>query len=249
MLKAILVDDEAASREALGALLKLYHTDISISAECDTIASAVSAVKKHKPDLLFLDVEMGPENGFDIFKHFPSPEFKIIFTTAHRQYAVEAFRFAALDYLLKPIHSGLLKEAIRKAFDVADIKKLSLKVDSFLHNLNSPPRGPKKIILKTSDTIYLVDTTDIVYCEADRGYTTFFLSDNSRIVVSNTIGDYEDLFHDYNFLRIHQSYLLNLHYFKRYDKTDGGMAILKSGASLPVATRKKDQLLQKLAEL
>jgi two-component system, LytTR family, response regulator len=249
MLKVLLVDDEENAREYITELLRLNHIDIKLCATSHSVSTAISAINQHHPDVILLDIELGAENGFDIFKHFPEPNFKVICITAHEQYAVKAFRLSALDYLLKPIDPTLLAEALKKASDVFDREKMSLKVDSFLHNVGQLTKDSKKIVLKTTETVHLVNLSDILYCEADRSYTTFYLVDKSKILVSHTMGDYEDLFYDYGFFRIHQSYLLNLNYFKRYEKADGGKAILKDNTSLPVATRKKEQLLARLANL
>jgi len=249
MLKALLVDDEKNVTEALSQMLALYHPEIEVCACCHTLASAVTAIKEHEPALVLLDIELGAESGFDLFTHFPQPRFKVIFVTAHQQYAVQAFRFAALDYLLKPVHSDLLAEAVKKTTETIDREKINLNIDSFLHNIKTSSKKDKKIILKTAESIHLVNLNDILYCEANGGYTNFYMADKTRIMVTTTMGTYEDLFEDSDFCRIHQTYLLNLAHFKRYDKTDGGMVVLKDGTKLPVATRKKDTLLQRLSTL
>lgn len=249
MLKLILIDDEERVRQAIAQLLELYHPECEIVASCSSLSSAIAIIRQNPPDAVLVDVEIGHENGFDIFKAFPKPAFKVIFITAYQQYAIQAFRFAALDYLLKPIQAELLAETLKRADDELQREKLNLRLDAFLHNISSPPKAGKKIVLKTTGSIHLVELKDIMYCEADRGYTNFYLADKSRIMVSTTLGEYEELFEACGYCRIHQSYLLNLTYFKRYDKADGGMAILKDNTSLPVATRKKEQLLQKLSEL
>ncbi|PBQ33092.1 hypothetical protein CNR22_15330 [Sphingobacteriaceae bacterium] len=248
MLKALVIDDEIHAQEALVELLKLYHPDIKLCDRCSSISTAVAAITKHQPDIVFLDVELENENGFALFQHFPSPVFKVIFITAHQGYALGAFRFAALDYLLKPVDSLVLADALKKAFHSIDLDKVELKLKLFAHNINAS-KADKKIILKTTENIHLVSLADIIYCQADRGYTSFYLADKTRIVVSSTIGDFEAMFADYGFFRIHQTYLLNLQYFKRYEKTEGGKAVLKNNVSLPVSTRKKELLLQKLSEL
>jgi two-component system LytT family response regulator len=249
MIKVLIVDDEINALETLGELIALYHSKVEICSQCNTIASTVEAIKIHQPDIVFLDVEMGKENGFDLFEYFPDPDFKVVFTTGHQQYAIQAFRFAALDYLLKPIQSRLLAEVFKKAEAMLENEKLSIKINSFLHNIGNTAKNNKRIILKTADSVHMVELGDILYCEADGGYTNFYFSDKSRIMVSSTLGDYEDLFRDHGFFRIHQSYLLNLSYFKRYEKADGGTAVLKDNSKLPVATRKKELLLQHIMQL
>ncbi len=247
MLKVIVVDDEMDAREALSQLLDLYHPDMQLCASCESVSLALAAIEQYQPDILLLDIKIGKENGFDIFKHFSQPSFRVVFITAYQEYAVQAFRFSALDYLLKPVDPDLLSEALRKASNVIDQEQISVKLDSFVHNMRDASKETKKIVLKTADTIHLVNLRDIVYCEANRSYTHFYLADKSRILVSTAMGTYEDLFHNYDFFRIHQSFLLNLHYFKRYEKSDGGKAILRDNTCLPVATRKKDQFLQRLS--
>jgi two-component system, LytTR family, response regulator len=249
MLKLILIDDEERVRQSITQLLQLYHPEYEVVASCPSLSSAITAIRQQPPDVVLVDIEIGHENGFDLFTAFPKPSFKVIFITAYQQYAIQAFRFAALDYLLKPIQADLLADALKRAEDELQREKLNLRFDAFLHNINSPPKADKKIVLKTAESVHLVELKDIMYCEADRGYTNFYLADKSRIMVSTTLGEYEELFESCGYCRIHQSYLLNLSYFKRYDKADGGMAILKDNTKLPVATRKKELLLQKLSEL
>jgi two-component system LytT family response regulator len=187
--------------------------------------------------------------GFSVLRQFAFPSFKTIFITAYEQYSLEAFRFSALDYLLKPVDPDLLLKAINKAADYIDREKLSLKIDTFLHNTERVSRESKKVALKTADNIYIVNLRDIVYCEADEGYTNIYLADKTRILVSRTLGEYDEMFSGYNFLRIHQSYLLNVEYIKRYEKGEGGKVILSNEAILPVSARKKEQLMEFLSNL
>jgi two-component system LytT family response regulator len=249
MLKIIIVDDEANVRQALGQMLRLFSEDTQLIGSYSNVAAAVKAIREDKPDIVLLDIEIGKDNGFDVLKHFPSPGFKVIFITGYQQYAVQAFRFAALDYLLKPVDPDQLSDAIKKAFDAVDREKFSLKIDSFIHNMGTMANKAKKIILRTADNMHIVNLNDIMYCESERSYTTFFLADKTKVMVSQTLGDYEDMFNEYGFMRIHKSYLINLQFIKRYEKGDGGTVILNGNISLPVATRKKEQLLVLLAKL
>lgn len=244
MLKIVIVDDEENVRESLNSMLKLYCKNIEWVKSFSTVHSTLNFIDTEKIDVLLLDIKVGKENGFDIFKHFPNPDFKVIFVTAFQEYAVKAFRFAAIDYLLKPVDPDTLAEAVNRANDILDNEKMSLKIESLLHNLNLEPKTKKKMVLKTSDSIHVVNPEEIIYCEADGSYTRFHLADGSRIMVTKTLGVYEELLETENFLRIHQSYLLNLDYLKRFDKAEGGRVILKDGTPLAVASRKKDQLLR-----
>jgi len=249
MLKVIIVDDDSNVIDALSLSIQNGHPDFKICATCTSLKAAIEAIGTHEPDLVLLDIEIGKDNGFEIFRHFPDPRFKVIFITGHDQYAIQAFRFSAFDYLLKPVSPALFKEVLNKAAEKTDFEKMALKIDSLLSNTNQALKRNKKIVLRTAENIHLVKLSDILYCEADGGYTTFYLADNSRIIVSHAMGDYEELFDDYGFFRIHNSYLLNLAHFKRFEKTDGGRAVLKNDSWLPVASRKKDSFLLRLASL
>jgi two-component system LytT family response regulator len=249
MLKLLIADDEENVREAFSHIISTHNPDITLLSATDSVTSTIKSITENKPDIVLLDVEMKGGTGFDVLKNFPEPKFKVIFITAFQQYAVQAFRFAALDYILKPVDPDQLMETIGKASDNIDKEKIALKVDSFLYNMRSMGQGFKKIILKTSNNIYVVNLQDIVYLEADRSYTNFYMTDKSRIMVSSTLGHYEEMFDEYSFLRIHASYLININYIKRYEKGDGGKIILTGDISLPVASRKKEHVMQLLTSL
>jgi two-component system LytT family response regulator len=249
MAKVLIVDDEQHVIEALTNIIKTYTSDFEIAATCYSLQSAKENILKHQPDIVLLDVEIGNETGMDIAKYFPHPPFKLIFITAHQNYAVSAFRLSAVDYLLKPVDPDLLIEALEKAKNSIAAELISSKLDHLLHNTSLNNKKDKKVVLKTSDNMHVLSLADIVYCKAERNYTKFYLSDKNNILVSVALGEYEDIFNAFGFIRIHQSYLLNIDYIKRYEKTDGGSVILKDGSSLPVATRKKDSLITMLRGL
>lgn len=246
MIKLLIADDESNVREALASLVKLYCPDAHVVGAADSVSATVRMIGELQPDIVLLDIEMKEGTGFDVLKQFPAPGFKVIFITAYQHYAVQAFRFAALDYLLKPVDPDQLVQSLKKAQETIGREKLSLKIDSFLSNMDG--KQGKKVVLKTADSIHVVNLQDILYCEADRSYTIFYLADKSRILVSNTLGQYEEMFGDYSFMRVHQSYLVNVDCIRRYEKSDGKI-ILTGDISLPVATRKKDQLMQLLSKL
>jgi two-component system, LytTR family, response regulator len=248
-MKLFIIDDEDHVRASITTMLNLYYKNAEIVGSCSSINTAVPLIHERQPDVVMLDVEVGKESGFDLFNYFSQPNFKIIFITAYQHYALQAFRFSALDYLLKPIEPDLMVAALEKAKHTLDSESLTLKISSFLSHIDSPKKQTKKIVLKTAESVFVVNITDIIYCEADRSYTSFYLVDKSRIVVSTSLGEYEDLLVDFNFLRVHQSYLANLEYVKRYEKHDGGRLIFKNEAAVPVATRKREVLLQQLSKL
>lgn len=248
-LKLLIVDDEQNAREALSQMVKLYCENVKLVGSCSNLNESILLIKEHKPDVILLDMEIGNDSGFELFTHFPNPDFKVIFTTAYQQYAAQAFRFSALDYLLKPIDPDQLVEAVNKAFNTISREHFELKIHSLIQDAGIFTNRAKKIVLKTAEHIYIVNLNDIMYCESERSYTTFYMADGSHILVSQTLGDYEELFKKYGFIRTHKSYLINLQFIKRYDKGEGGHIVLHDNTSLPVATRKKEQLLQLLASL
>lgn len=248
-LKLLIVDDEKNVREAIAHMVCNFMTGYELVGACADTSSAVKLINNFHPDIVLLDIELGNDNAFSLFEYFPNPEFKVIFITGYQQYAVKAFRFSAVDYLLKPVDPDLLEIALNKAKDIIHNERLTFKIDVLLQNLSGSDKKSKRIVLKTADKIHIVNLEDVMYCEANRGYTTFNLADKSNIVVSNTLGEYEELFNEFGFIRIHQSYLLNLSYLKRYDKSDGGSVILKDNTRVPVATRKKELLFEAISKM
>jgi two-component system, LytTR family, response regulator len=248
-LNVCIVDDEANIRQNLKHQLKLIDLPINILGEADNVAKGLALLHEHEPDIVFLDVEMPDGKGFDILRQMPDLQAKVIFITAHNHYAVEAFKFSALDYLLKPLDSEELEKALRKAFQSIEKESYQLKINAFLNNMEDVSTKYKKIVLKNSDSIFAVNISEIIRLEASNNYTTFYTETNPPIIVSKTLKDYEDLLSQYGFYRIHQSHLINLNFFSRYDKKDGGMVIMKDKTILPISLKKKDQLFTYLASL
>ena len=249
MLKVPIADDEENGRDATAEIIKLSKLDLEIVGLTNGVQSTIAAIKSQNPDLVLLDIEMGDGTAFDVLKQFPVPSFKVIFITAYKQYAIEAFRFSALDYLLKPIDPFLLIQAINKVTDNIEREKMSLKLDSFFHNMNPATKEKKKISLRTANTIHVVNIQDIMHCEAERSYTNFHLVDKTKLLVSRPLDEFDSLLTDFQFVRIHRSHIVNINYIKRYEKGDGGSIILSNGANLPVSARKKDQIVKLLANL
>ena len=217
--------------------------------EACNVAEGITLLQNQEPDLVFLDVEMPDGKGFDLLKQIPDLSAKVIFVTAHNHYAVEAFRFSALDYLLKPIDADELQLAVGKAVHALEKESYQLKINTFLNNMEDVSTKYKKIVLKNSDSIFAVNISEIVHLEASNNYTTFFIENQTPIVVSKTLKEYEDMLTAYGFYRIHQSHLINLNYFARYDKKDGGVVVLKDKTTLPISAKKKDMLFAYLEKL
>ncbi len=248
MLRVVVVDDDISVVKVLKKFIPVYNLPIEIAGAAENVADGMEVIKKYKPDIVLLDIEMPDGTGFDLLRNFSEEiNFKIIFISAHNQYAVKAFKFSAVDYLLKPLNGNELSEAFKKAQtdaqkDVTDILK------TFQENINSLSREIKKIVIKTFDHIYIIPVNKIIRCEADINYTRFFIDDGRRIFVSTTLKEYEELLGEYNFFRTHQSHLINIDYIDSYNRTDG-MLLLKDSTKIPVSSRKKEALIELMERL
>lgn len=247
-MRVVLIDDDSAVRENLKILLSIYAPDAQIVGEANGVQAGLACIKANNPDLVLLDVEMQDGTGFDLLAIYGDLDFKLIFVTGHNEYAIKAFKYSALDYVLKPVDPDDLKVALEKAGQAFDDKEQNLKVTTLVQNKQSPS-ADQKVILKDAETVYLVAVNDIVRCESEANYTHFFLADGRRVMVSKTLKEYDQLFAGQSFFRAHQSHLINLLHFDRYEKKEGGIVHMKDGSTLPVAVRKKDALMSALENL
>lgn len=245
MVKSIIVDDELKSRKSLQILLTDFCEDVEVAALCQNVADGIEAIKKHNPDVVFLDIQMQRETGFDLLTKINEITFDVIFTTAYSEYAIKAFQFSALDYLLKPIDIQDLNRAIEKV-EKRSKSDITKKLNHLLENLNSRQNEIKKIALPTNDGLVFIKIEDIIYLEATSNYTIFHTIDKHNHMVSRTLKEYDTMLSDYNFYRIHKTHLINLNYIKKYVRGDGGYVILNNDVSLDVSKRKKAGFLQKL---
>ncbi len=244
MITAAIIDDEPNNVELLSQIITKFAPQVTIVGTASGITDGFELITNLKPALIFLDVEMKDGTGFDLLKLIPNMPIKVIFTTAHEKYAVDAFHVSAIDYLLKPISPAQLISAIQKAETAVKADELRLQLSVLLENINDPHSRNKKIVLKTFERIYVTTTNEITRFESDGNYTTVFLNDDTRIVVSKLLKDYDEMLkEDTNFFRVHQSHLINLHYFHCYEKSEN-LLIMKDKTPIPVAIRKKDQLLK-----
>ncbi len=240
-MHALIVDDEAFVRVALKEMLKMHCEDIEIIEEAGSITDGRQALEKTTPDIVFLDIRLSDGKGFDLLKGLNDIPFKVIFITAYEEYAITAFKFSAIDYLLKPIDVDELITAVEKAKVSIEKENTKLLMEAFLKNQES---NQKKIALKTAEAIHLIDVKDIIRCNSDGNYTNFIIKDNKALLVSKTLKEFEELLSPYHFVRIHQSHLINLDYIEKYDKRSGGFVVLKDRSEIPVSTRKKEELLR-----
>ncbi|MBB6236988.1 two-component system LytT family response regulator [Pedobacter sp. AK013] len=248
-MKAILIDDEISNLENLRTLLEKHCPQVTIMATAQNINDAVDIIEKYSPDLVFLDIQMGEQTGFDVLKLLPTRNFEVIFVTAYDQYGIQAVKFAALDYLLKPVDIEELMNAVNKAEHKLAAQIQNLQLDFLLQQLKKPETNVSKIALQMQSEIRYVTLSEIIRCEADNTYTRFCLSSNEKILVSKPLKEYADLLRPSGFLRTHQSHLVNPKYVKSWLKEDGGILLLISGEKIPVSKPNKNTVKQALQQL
>lgn len=249
MLRAIVIDDNPEIRKKNCTVIKANCPNITIIGQAGTVESGVKIIRQLSPDLVFLDIEMPDGTGFDLLQQLSPIAFKVIFITGHEDFAIKAFRFSAIDYLLKPLDSNELVEAVQKAEESLSKEIFDMKINNLFANLERP-KNLQKLILKTSDKIYSVNIQDIVNCESDKNYTTFYFINAPKLVVSTNLKEYETLLVPYNFFRTHKSHLINLSYFDYYMKSEGGNTIMmKNKTTIPLSVRKKEEFMVLLDSL
>lgn len=247
-MKAILIDDEISNLENLRALLEKHCPQVTIMAATQSVSDAVNAIEKHLPHLIFLDIQMGEQTGFDVLKMLPNRNFEVIFVTAYDQYGIQAVKFAALDYLLKPIDIEELIIAVNKAEQKLAAQTQTLQLDFLLQQLKKPEAAIGKIALPMQSEIRYISLSEIIRCEADNTYTSFFLTNNEKLLVSKSLKEYADLLRPNGFLRTHQSHLVNPKYVKSWLKEDGGILLLNTGEKIPVSKPNKEIVKQALQQ-
>ncbi|RZL37983.1 MAG: response regulator transcription factor [Pedobacter sp.] len=239
-MKAILIDDEISNLENLRTLLEKHCPQVSILATAQNVNDAVSVIEKHAPDLVFLDIQMGEQTGFDVLSQLPNRNFEVIFVTAYDQYGIQAVKFAALDYLLKPIDIDELVNAVNKADQKLTTRTQNSQIEFLLQQLKKPETSASKIALQMQSETRYVALSEIIRCEADNTYTFFFLTNDEKILVSKSLKEYADLLQPNGFLRTHQSHLVNPAFVKSWLKEDGGILLLTSGEKIPVSKPNKE---------
>lgn len=248
MIKAVIIDDETDSIDTLKWKLDNYCTDVEVVASFDDPAEGVSYLKASPPDLLFLDIEMPMLTGFDVLEELGSDiSFDIIFTTAYDNFGIQAVKFSALDYLLKPVQNKDLKEAIEKHLKKSGRKVLTEQIDSLLDNVRENKKGRRgKIALASKESIEFVDPGDIVACEANSNYTNVYLCEGKKRVISKTLKEFEEMLIPFDFFRAHNSHLINLNHVREFIRGDGGYLVMENKMKVPVSKNKKEELLQLL---
>lgn len=243
MLKIILIEDEVKTLQNIRFVIEKYCDDVEVIGTSNSVKSALELFENTSPDLVLSDINLPDGTSFDILEQLSEIDFKIIFITAFEEYAIKAIKFSALDYLVKPIDPKELIATIEKAKIHLENENENLKLKALLANVRDFSDSLKKIVLKTSNSIYVIDVQDIIRCESDSSYTKFFLKDSRKIMVSKVLKEYAELLKDSGFIRVHKSHLINLNYIDRFNKTDGGYLIMKDTSSVPVSQRKRDTIL------
>jgi two-component system LytT family response regulator len=249
MIKAILLEDEQHSRQLLYEMLTEHFKNIEVLAVCENTEDAAIAIARHHPDLVISDIELDNNSVFDMLQSLRSIDFEVIFTTAHEKYALQAIKFSALDYLLKPFGLDDLTNAINQYQIKLNKRQSARQFEVLFHNLKGLQNDTKKIALPTLNGLQVVSLKDIVRCQAEANYTIFFFGLAKKMVVTKSLKEFEDLLVDYDFIRVHNSHLINLNHIVKYTKGEGGVVAMSDGSEVDVSRRKKEEFLQRLAKL
>jgi two-component system LytT family response regulator len=246
MIRAIIIDDEQEGRNILVNMLGSFCKNVEIVDMAEDVKSGVLAIERQKPDLVFLDIHMPDGTGFDLLEQLPEINFKVVFVTAFDQYALKAIKFSALDYILKPAEPQQLINAVEKLKEQpSDFGMISKQISTLFRNKN----GFERITLPTFEGLRFIVLKDIIRCEADNNYTNFFLSSGEKVLVTRTLKEYDETLSGLDFIRVHQSHLVNSKYIDRYIKGDGGTIIMTDGSHVEVSRRRKEDFLKKMAEI
>lgn len=246
-MRAIIVDDERNNISNLHRILGNHCPAVEIVATAGNADTAKALIAAHQPDLLFLDIQMPGKNGFELLQSIPHPDFEIIFVTAFDKYGIQAIRFSALDYLLKPVVIADLKTAVEKAMHKVQEKRKNQQLDNLLNFLQQKNETSNhKIVLPSAKETRFVRPAEIMYCEAKNNYTIFYLSGGEKLIISKPLFEYEELLSDYGFIRCHNSFLINTSFVKSITKENGGGVLLETGTELPVSKHRKEIVKQAL---
>jgi len=245
MIKAMIIDDERHSSDALKILLAKCCPQVETVAICHSGEEGIKKISELKPQLLFLDIEMPHMNGFQMLEQLPATDFEIIFTTSYDQYAITAFRFSALDYLLKPVDRAELEKAVERVSKKIN-PPLSQQLEILLQKINQPTIPVQRIALPTMQGLEFVAVDSIISCSSSNNYTEFFLADKKRLLVSRTLKEIEDMLSDHSFLRVHNSHVVNLNAILRYVKGEGGYLVMADNSTVDVSRSRKEALIDRL---
>jgi two-component system LytT family response regulator len=250
MIRLIIVDDEKHARDAISHIVSLYCPDVKVVARAADVSSGIEAIKKHRPDLVLLDIKMPDGSGFDLIRATRGYDYSVIFITAYDEYAIKAFRFNAVDYLLKPIDPEALSEAIQRIKKLAQTGTIQTRLEEMMKylDLHHKQTTGDRVVLKTNDEYHIIDVDDIISIEADTNYCWFYLTDSKKIFVAGSMKDYEKKLPSHLFFRIHQSHIINLYQVKRFNSNEA-LCLMRDNSEVPVSQRKKDELIDRIKKM
>jgi two-component system LytT family response regulator len=248
MLRVLIIDDESNIRTMIAEIVKNFCEGAEVVGQAGSVKEGKDKINALHPDLVLLDIKMDDGTGFDLLEQLDRIEFKVIFVTAFQEFAVKAFKFSALDYILKPVDPDELIKAVGSTRDLV-LHHQQTQLEHLSERLKEKDQSTKMILLKTSDSIHLVHVDEIFYCEADGGYTHFHTKHIMEILVSKPLSEYEEILGEYGFFRVHKSFLVNLQKVLRFEKEDGGQLVMEGDSRVPVASRKREQLFELLEKI
>jgi two-component system, LytTR family, response regulator len=243
MIKIAIIEDEQPIRDTYKLLLNQNFSDIEIVGEAGTVADAVALLKNSPPDIVFMDIELEDGNSFQVLQNTRPYSFKVIFLTAYNNFAIKAIKFSAFDYIMKPINEFEFINAVRNAIDSVTTQPDSNEQFTNLLDHYMGTQKSRKIVLRTANSMFVVNISDISHCKSDNSYTTFVLNDKREILVSKGMSEYIPILEEYGFARPHQSFMVNINHIQKIDRNDGGFVIMENGSEIPISTRRKQQFL------
>jgi two-component system LytT family response regulator len=248
MLRVVIIDDEPDAVKFIQGIISEYCPNLEVAGTANSARDGISVINQARPDLVFLDVQMPHGSGFDLLTSFPEKTFDVIFITAYNHYAIQAIKFSAVDYILKPVNISEFIEAVGKVEQKrSSLEYRNLNYHSLLENLKAPL--PSKLAIPTSDGIEYLNTAEIIRIEADRSYSWFYLTERRKYLVSRNLKEYQELLQELNFFRPHNSHLINMIFVKKFIRQEGGYIEMTDGSNVPISRGKKDLFLLQMAKI
>lgn len=249
IIKAVVIDDEPGMQAINCRLLSDYFPEINVVGKAESVESALALIKAQTPDLVLLDIELADGSGFEILQKLQPYSFKVVFVTGFDAFAIQAFKYSALDYLLKPVNQNDFKQAIGRAVALIENNETTNPQLEVLMQVINQQMHHKKLVLKTSESMHIVEIDKIYFCKSDNSYTTFYFENDPKILVSKSLKEYESLLAHHGFFRAHQSYLVNLNHVSKVDKSDGGFIVMNNKHEIPISSRQMKSLIHMLEQL
>ena len=249
MITTLLIDDEPKIRSLLKNTIDIFCPELKVIGEADSVKSGISAINSHQPQLVLLDINLGNNTAFDLLQQLTDKRFKIIFITAHHEHAVKAFKFSAIDFILKPIDPEELQKAVTRAITAIKEKEDYLKLEVLFNHINNTSDANKKLVIKGENKYHIVQVNNLIRCESDRNYTFLFLNTGQKIIASKTLKEFTELLESFGFIRVHHSHLINVNYINSFEKKRGGNVIMQDNSSIPIAPLKRKFLIDYMENL